>query len=472
MPQCPKCRSDLPAGVTVCPRDGTRIGPVDGMVGKLFGKYRVLGRFPGDPSPGLYRANQVDLDREVGLRILNADDESHGKRFIREARALAAVSHPNIVHVFDFGRTTTGMLYMATEPLAGVPMDRYLEEEGPLVERRAIRIARSIAEGLGAAHTSGIIHRDLKPSNLFISGSPASPGVTIYNFSIAKVQRRSTTDGETKTGLTVNRVVLGSPWYASPEQAMDEDVDPRSDLYSLGCILFEMLFGHPPFRGRSAVEILSKHVREDVQLPTLTGAPLHEGVEALVLQLLSKDPGARPPSAEAVVQEIYRIDRDLAGGTMITGRPQRLDEPAPPPLPEGGVPTANIRRPADDTRETAVGGDDETFLDPAAHDLTHPVETPAQPRRIVVGGKRVRKPGARARDRREETKVIKGGVAREAPTQERMTRLPLEAPEGENRIDPQCHHPWAAGAHARGGRDHRAFPRPRDHGHQSTAAGL
>lgn len=421
MPRCPTCQRELPQGVAACPEDGTPIGADDALIGRLVGKYRVLGPFPGDPGLGLYRANQVDLDREVALKILSADDESHAKRFIREARALAAVSHPNIVHVFDFGRTDTGGLYMAMEPLHGMPLDRYLDEEGPLVERRAIRIARAIGEGLSSAHTHGIIHRDLKPANIIVAGSPASPSVKIFNFGIAKVAAgmSGNVDGETKTGLTLSRVVMGSPWYVSPEQAMDETVDARSDLYSLGVILYEMLMGNPPFHGRTAIEILSKHVREEPAVPRPEGPVPHPGLERLTLALLAKERDSRPDSAEQVVQELYRIDRELTGGTMITGRPERLDQDADRSKKEE-------RRPAHITKEVEVDTDGETFLDPSVLEATHPVKTPSVPRRIVIGGKRVRRPGSQTRGRREDTKVLKGLEQNGSPPLTRMEPSPEE----------------------------------------------
>lgn len=238
----------------------------------------------------VFRGSDRVLGRPVAIKVLAeryAGDEKFVTRFKREARAAAGLNHTNIVSVFDTG-DTDGRHYIVMEMVEGETLADLLKREGPLSPDRAARISGTIARALEAAHEKGLIHRDVKPGNVMLT---RDGDVKVMDFGIA---RAATDDTLTQTGM-----VLGTASYLSPEQSRGEPVDHRSDIYSLGCVMYEMLTGRPPFAGDTQVGVAYKHVHERPEPPSAVNPAVPAEVEAVVMRALEKDPAARHPSAEA-----------------------------------------------------------------------------------------------------------------------------------------------------------------------------
>jgi serine/threonine-protein kinase len=263
-------------------------GPTDETVA---GRYR-LERSLGNGGMGeVFVATDTVLDRRVALKRLSTaltEDEAARARFLREARALARISSPNVVAVFDAGDETEP--YLVMELIEGTTLSTVLRTTWRLPPERARAIGAGIASGLAAAHDQGVIHRDVKPSNIFLT---ASDEPKVGDFGIARLERGDMT-------LTMTGQAFGSAAYVSPEQATGGRVDARSDLYSLGCVLYEMLAGRRPFEGDEPVALTYQHVHtEPVPLDALDVGIAPE-LASLVDALLAKDPADRPQTAAEV----------------------------------------------------------------------------------------------------------------------------------------------------------------------------
>ena len=241
----------------------------------------------------VYLARDQLLDRPVAVKVLfpeYAKDETFVERFRREAKAAANLNHPNIVAIYDWGQQG-GTYFIVMEYIEGRSLSEIIRADGPLHPRRAAEITADVAAALGFAHRNGVVHRDIKPGNILISPSGQ---VKVADFGIAQ----AVTGGAEQSNLTQVGAVMGTATYFSPEQAQGKSVDPRSDLYSLGCVLFEMLTCRPPFSGDSPVAIAYKHVQEPTPLPSSMGIAVPTALEAIVAQMLAKMPGDRYASAE------------------------------------------------------------------------------------------------------------------------------------------------------------------------------
>ncbi len=240
------------------------------------------------------------LDRDVAIKMLReqyADDEQFVERFRREALSAASLSHPNIVQVFDRGETEDDGYFIAMEHVPGGTLKDRIVRDGPLPSRTVAEVGVQVAEALGAAHGQGVIHRDVKPQNVLVT---ESGDVKVADFGIAlAVNSASTTISRTDT-------VLGTARYMSPEQAMGESATPRSDLYSLGVVLYEMLTGHVPFEADTPVAISAKHVNEPPPPPKEANPEVSEGMNALILKLLAKKPEERYADAPELVADLRR----------------------------------------------------------------------------------------------------------------------------------------------------------------------
>jgi eukaryotic-like serine/threonine-protein kinase len=247
----------------------------------------------------VYAALDARLERTVALKTMSslANDETARKRFWREARAAAAVNHPNVCQIYEIGEED-GELFIAMELLEGESLADRLRR-GPLSVSGALPIAIEMLAALSALHDRGIVHRDLKPSNVFLTPH----GVKLLDFGLARPQLGQSL--ASVSGLTQTGIVMGTPRYMAPEQVTSEAVDARSDLFSAGAILFEMLSGRPAFGGRSVVEILYATVHE--QPPALTGSPTIAAVDRVIRRALAKQPADRPPSASAMAGDLHAI---------------------------------------------------------------------------------------------------------------------------------------------------------------------
>jgi serine/threonine-protein kinase len=251
----------------------------------------------------VHLARDVRLHRDVAVKVLRADlarDPSFYLRFRREAQNAAALNHPSIVAVYDTGEAETpaGPLpYIVMEYVDGVTLRHIVHTEGPLPPRRAIEIIADACQALNFSHQNGIIHRDVKPANIMISTTNA---VKVMDFGIARAIADS-------SSVTQTSAVIGTAQYLSPEQARGDPVDARSDVYSLGCVLYEILTGEPPFTGDSPVSVAYQHVREDPIPPSERHEGISPDLDAVVLKALAKNPENRYQTAAEMRADLVRV---------------------------------------------------------------------------------------------------------------------------------------------------------------------
>ena len=302
------------------------------------GRYELHRQLARGGTADVFLARDQLLDRPVAVKVLFssfASDEKFVERFRQEAQSAANLSHPNIVAIYDWGEER-GTYFIVMEYVEGRSLAEILNTEGPLHPDRAAEIASDVADALGFAHRNGLVHNDVKPGNILISPS-GQVKVTDFGITtvIAKAKAEQTKDGK--------QMVFGTPSYLSPEQAQGKPVDPKSDLYSLGIVLYEMLAGTPPFGGSSPGEIAAAHVRERPKPPSEHGIKVARSLEAINLKLLAKNPSNRYPAADNLRADLRRYregQHDLRTKKAAEARPSTI-APAPiAPVPEPQQPPA------------------------------------------------------------------------------------------------------------------------------------
>ncbi|HEX2170903.1 MAG TPA: Stk1 family PASTA domain-containing Ser/Thr kinase, partial [Dehalococcoidia bacterium] len=297
------------------------------------GRYEVIARAGSGGMAEVYRARDELLGREVAIKVLSerfSQDNSFVERFRREAQAAANLSHPNIVSLYDYG-ADDGTYFIVMEFIEGKSLADIIAAEGALMPERAADIAAEVAAALQRAHAAGLVHRDIKPGNIMIT----SAGQTkVTDFGIARAVTR---DGEAT--MTQTGMVIGTAAYLSPEQAQGNPVDARSDVYALGCVLFEMLTGRTPFAGDTPLSIAYKHVRENVAPPSETNPDVPRELDAIVLKAMAKNPDNRYASATEMQEDLQRY----LGGQTPHATPLLADDTAELAAAAGG--TQVMRRP-------------------------------------------------------------------------------------------------------------------------------
>lgn len=289
----------------------------------------IAGRFRLDAELGrggygeVWRARQLSVDRDVALKLLRADlkhRDDAARRFAREARLASRMRHPNAVTVIDFG-DDAGTLFLAMELIDGPTLKEYLRGRGRLAWGEACGIVDRIAAALAEAHALGLVHRDLKPGNVLLRSVEGRLDPVVIDFGLAKVFDLDESDD----AITRAHAMIGTPAYMSPEAVRGAVLEPRSDLYALGVILFELIAGRPPFKGSSPIETASRHLH--LPAPSLSDAvpSVPSGVAALVADLLAKEPAGRPDDATRLRERIRALTQ--TSGPVVAPEPSDLTLP-------------------------------------------------------------------------------------------------------------------------------------------------
>lgn len=322
------------------------------MIGQTFSHYRIIERLGEGGMGVVYLAEDTVLGRQVAIKTLTeasgANNQEFRTRFLREARAVSALSHPHIATIHDYGETPEGQPYIVMEFIRGETLAELMLKES-LTIPRALEIISEVAEALAEAHSHGIIHRDIKPSNVVINHRGE---VKVLDFGLAKQIEFgpvSPTDTERQTLLnaqTREGMIVGTPMYLSPEQALGVEVDARSDLFSLGGVLYECIAGQPPFIGGNAIEICARVIRDEPPPPSQLNPNISGELDRVALKALAKKSGARYQTAQELISDLHTLLKD----THRQGFDQtitRLVTPATAIQPTGALATLSeiFRRP-------------------------------------------------------------------------------------------------------------------------------
>lgn len=282
---------------------------------RLAGRYLIGETIGRGGMSTVHRARDEILDRDVAVKILlpalAEGDPSHVARFEREARAVAALRHPAVVKVYDTGRDRETH-FIVMEYVSGESLDRMLRDGHPFEPEVATRIAGEVAAGLAAAHGAGVLHRDVKPANVMLTPDGQ---ITVLDFGIARARHDPT--------LTQPTFAIGTAAYMSPERVLGRTGDERSDIYSLGCLLYAMLAGRPPFVAESTLSVLHQQVHAEPVPPTRLGAKIAPPLEALVMRMLDKEPDARPQTASEIAGRLATPAPALAAAGSSARRGRR-----------------------------------------------------------------------------------------------------------------------------------------------------
>jgi serine/threonine protein kinase len=315
--------------------------PVDPFVGQTIdGRYYIEARIGEGGMGVVYRATHVVLKKKLAIKVMRgeqANDPEVVQRFVQEARASSAIGHPNIVSISDFGTTADAAVYFAMEYLQGQTLGEAMLL-GRLERQRALAIFIQIASALEAAHAVGIIHRDLKPDNIFLTHEPECPDfVKVLDFGIAKV--RNAAARITRTGM-----VFGTPHYMSPEQAAGQTVDHRSDIYSLGVMMYQVFAGQLPFDADSYMDVMTKHMYEAPPLPSGLSAELRGPIEDIIMKALQKKTESRYATMFLLREDLERAqsgqshtDADSDPAPRAASTPSPLRAASLPPVAAAGA---------------------------------------------------------------------------------------------------------------------------------------
>jgi serine/threonine-protein kinase len=343
MRACPKCGTKYPDEVTFCSKDGTQLSDLDKVTrslardeGTVLGSYRLVKLLAEGGMGRVYLAEHTRLGRKVALKLLRSEYASNApaiKRFFREARTVNDINHENIIEITDFFEKEGGDNYYIMELLKGRSLTDVLKEQGALPMPRVIDIGVQVCKALKAVHTAGVIHRDLKPDNIFLTERANQKDfVKLLDFGVAKLM-------DVQDGMPVHKTgvgaILGTPQYMSPEQAGAKPVDNRTDIYSLGVILYEMVTGRVPLNAETYGEMVIKHLTMTPPSPTEL-RDLPQGIpgelEDLIMQCLEKNPNKRPQEMSEIIRRLEMVGRSESmehdALVLAKPRPRRLSSTA------------------------------------------------------------------------------------------------------------------------------------------------
>jgi serine/threonine-protein kinase len=295
----------------------------DGLPGQLAGEYQILRKLGSGGFGTVYEAEHPVLKRRAAVKVLHEQkslDDVAVKRFISEAQAASRIRHRHIVDIFSFGTLQNGQLFYVMDLLDGAALDVYLDQRGRLSPGEALAVLRPIAQALDALHAAGVIHRDVKPANIFLAWDDSGEVTPkLLDFGLIKLAVQSPIS-------TASDVLMGTPYYMSPEQCRGEAVDARSDVYALGVIVHELCTGGVPFAGESASAVLLDHVLKPPPRMSELLPELPAQLDGAVLAMLSKLPADRPASAGAAFAQLELAAREA--GIAVPPAPLRLARPA------------------------------------------------------------------------------------------------------------------------------------------------
>jgi len=292
------------------------------LIPATLGHYRIVGPIGAGGMGEVFLADDAKLGRRVALKVLahaQAADPERRDRFEREARAVAALNHPNIITIYSV-EEQDGVLFLTMELVEGKTLSALIPPQGMSLEQ-LLHVAIPLADAVGAAHQRGITHRDLKPANVMVSDEGR---VKVLDFGLAKLQEESPIDGlsatVTKAQLTGEGHIVGTVAYMSPEQAQGKAIDPRSDVFSLGVLLFEMATGEKPFKGETTMSVLSAIIKDQPSSVTDLRQDLPRDVGRILRRCLAKDPDERYQTAKDLRNDLRLLKEEL--DTVVAGRAQ------------------------------------------------------------------------------------------------------------------------------------------------------
>ena len=390
MKRCPLCTQTFDDRYTVCPSDQTELvaDTGDPMLGRLLdNRYRMTKKIGEGGMGSIYKAVHTEMGRTCAIKLLapiTSGREEALARFKREAKMASRIDNPHAITIYDFGEAENGLLFLAMEFIDGRPLSGIIADHRMLPVDRAAHITYQVAEALSAAHALGIVHRDLKPDNVMITRKGKdSDYVKVLDFGIAKSVADDSADNLTKTGF-----VLGTPVYMSPEQLLGENLDGRSDIYSLAIIVYEMLSGKLPFVGDNQQAVMMKRIT-GLPVPLRAVAPqVSEAVERVVMQGLAREPGERVDDAKEFAEALLTA---TTGGTQMLGKgsTRRIADQATEGktmvwatgnLTDGAAPTPQDATLVMDAHSTVQSGPGTTPMTQPADLSTQPQTADALPR--------------------------------------------------------------------------------------------
>lgn len=357
MKYCPSCHKTYPGDYNVCPADQTQLQSSlelqPGMI--IRSKYEILSRIGVGGMGAVYKGRHVTFNELCAIKVVNdsiAGDKNFLQRFQTEAVVTRKLRHPNAVRVDDFDYTDDGRPFIVMELVEGRNVGEILQSEGPLPVPRAIRIATEAARALGAAHKLGFVHRDIKPGNIVLTTNEQGQEVAkVLDFGIAKL-RQAAGDAQSGVTMTMTGMVVGTPLYMSPEQFMGKkaagEIDGRTDLYSLGVVLYQMVTARLPFEGDTLYSIMVQHIEGNVRPPDELAPELNipPALSKVVLKAIEKSRELRFQTAEEFVAALEQLTNDAASSTLVEAPVASLSSVTSTPSQSAQITQPPAARPA------------------------------------------------------------------------------------------------------------------------------